>query len=100
MGIKSYLLNHDDLSGYQRYLQEMATMWATSPNLTLDELKQVNAKTLIVVGDHYDVSLEHSVAMHDAIEDSELFVMPGATHFLHHEKPEFLHQVLIDFLKR
>jgi pimeloyl-ACP methyl ester carboxylesterase len=98
MAIESYLLGHKDLSNFERYIQEMARMWSSSPNLTVKDLNQIKVLTLVIVGDHHDVSLSHSIEMHQALTNSQLFVVPGGTHFVHQEKPELLHKVMLDFL--
>ncbi len=97
--LKSYLLGHADLSNFEKHLQEMAHMWATSPNLTVKDLQKITVPTLVIVGDHYDVSLPHSLQMHEGLSNSQLFVAPGATHYIHREKPELLNGVLHDFLR-
>ena len=99
MAFKHYLLGRDDLSNFENHLQEMSMMWATSPNLTKEDLNSMNTSTLVIVGDHYDISLSHTVEMHEALANSELFVAPGATHFIHQEKPELLHQAMHNFLQ-
>jgi pimeloyl-ACP methyl ester carboxylesterase len=97
--IKSYLLGQPDLSNFGKCLQEMSYMWATSPNLTVKDLQKIAVPTLVIVGDHYDVSLPHSLQMHEALSNSQLFVAPGATHYIHREKSELLNRVLHDFLR-
>lgn len=99
MAIESYLLGHKDLSGFEKHLQEMAKMWSSSPNLTIEDLKNIATPTLIIVGDHHDVSLQHTVEMHEALNNSQLFVVPAGTHFIHQEQPELLHMVIENFLK-
>ena len=98
MAIESYLLGHDDLSNFERFLQEMGNMWSSSPNLTVADLGEIKVSTLVIVGDHHDVSLSHTVEMHEALSNSQLFVVPGGTHFVHQEKPNLLHKVMHHFL--
>jgi pimeloyl-ACP methyl ester carboxylesterase len=98
MAIESYLLGHDDLHNFERYLQEIASMWSSSPNLSVKDLNQIKVSTLVIVGDHHDVSLSHTIKMHEALSHSQLFVVPGGTHFVHQEKPELLHKVMHNFL--
>lgn len=98
MAIESYLLGHKDLSDFESHLQEMARMWSSSPKLTVKDLNQIKVPTLVIVGDHHDVSLRHTIEMHEALSNSQLFVVPGGTHFIHQEKPELLHKVMDDFL--
>jgi pimeloyl-ACP methyl ester carboxylesterase len=99
MAIEHYLLGKEDLSDFEVHLQEMAKMWATSPNLNKEDLNNINVPNLVIVGDHFNISIPHTVGMHEALGNSVLFVAPGATHFIHQEKPELLHRVIHDFLK-
>lgn len=100
MAIEHYLLGREDLSDFEAHRQEIAKMWATSPDLSEQNLNKITVPTLVIVGDHYDISIPHTVEMHQALANSELFVAPGATHFIHQEKPELLHRVIHDFLKK
>ncbi len=100
MAIEHYLLGHKDLKDFKAHLQEMSFMWATSPNLTKEDLGKINIPIMVIVGDHYDISIPHTVEMHEALPNSELFIVPGATHFVHEEKPDLLHKVIGDFLKQ
>jgi pimeloyl-ACP methyl ester carboxylesterase len=45
-----------------------------------ERLRAVTVPTLLVVGDHDFVRLEHAVEMHELIPDAQLAVLPGATH--------------------
>lgn len=98
MAIEHYLLGQDNLENFRAHLQEMALMWATSPTLTVEDLNVINVPALVIVGDHFDISIPHTVEMHEALGNSQLFVAPGATHFIHQEKPELLHSVIQNFL--
>lgn len=46
------------------------------------------------------IRLEHSIQLFYNIENSNFFVMPGATHYGSVEKPELFNMVLLDFLTR
>jgi len=74
-------------------------MWATSPTLNEADLNAITSPALVIVGDHFDISIAHTVEMHKALADSQLFIAPGATHFIHEEKPDLLHRVVHDFLR-
>lgn len=100
MTIESYLLGRSDLSNFESHLKEMANMWATSPNLNKNDLNEIMVPTLVIVGDHYDISISHTIEMYEALGNAELFVAPGATHFIHQEKPDLLNKVIYDFLKK
>jgi len=56
------------------------------PGWSPDELAGITAPTLILVGDRDFVRVEHAAAMHEAMPEAWLAVVPGATHMglLHH----------------
>jgi len=51
-------------------------------------------------GDRDVIRLEHSIKIFYNIENSNFFVMPGATHFGSYEKPELFNLVLLDFFNK
>ena len=73
-------------------------MVSTQPAITLEQLARITAATLVVVGDHDIVRLDHTSTLFRAIPDSELAVVPGTSHFLTMEKPDLVNRLLLDFL--
>jgi pimeloyl-ACP methyl ester carboxylesterase len=74
-------------------------MTQREPNIPVDELGRISAPTLVVAGDDDMVTLEHTVALYRAIPNSELAVVPGASHAVAIEKPELLNRIVLDFLE-
>jgi len=70
------------------------------PNITEKELKTIKCPVLIMSGDRDVIRLEHSIKIFYNIENSNFFVMPGATHFGSYEKPELFNLVLMEFLNK
>lgn len=70
------------------------------PNITEKELKTIKCPVLIISGDRDVIRLEHSIKIFYNIENSNFFVMPGATHFGSYEKPELFNLVLMEFLNK
>ncbi len=70
------------------------------PNISLEELGRISARTLVLVGDDDFVSLEHTAALFRAIPNSELAVIPGTSHAVAMEKPELVNRIVLDFLQR
>jgi pimeloyl-ACP methyl ester carboxylesterase len=74
-------------------------MHAEEPTLTgASELHGVSSRTLVMVGDDDEVTLEHAVALYRGITDAELAVVPGTSHGLLVEKPALCNSILADFL--
>lgn len=96
--IKHYLTGHDDLSGFGALLEEMSTMWTTSPRLEPENLSSITARTLVINGDHEDVDLNHVLSMYQSLPDAQLFVVPDGTHYALSEHPDLVNKVILEFL--
>jgi pimeloyl-ACP methyl ester carboxylesterase len=96
--IKHYLSGHNNLDDFGRLLKEMATMWTTSPAYTRSDLQKIEANTLVINGDREDTILEHALELYAGITNSQLFVVPGGTHYSLQEKPELVNHVIMKFL--
>jgi pimeloyl-ACP methyl ester carboxylesterase len=77
---------------------KFAEMIEREPNIPVAELAQISVPTLVVAGDDDMVTLEHTVALYRAIPNSELAVIPGASHAVGIEKPELFNRIVLDFL--
>jgi pimeloyl-ACP methyl ester carboxylesterase len=77
---------------------KLAHMNWEEPTHTASDLRGVTSRTLVMVGDDDEVTLEHAIAMYRGIPDAELAVVPGTSHGLLHEKPALCNAILVDFL--
>jgi pimeloyl-ACP methyl ester carboxylesterase len=77
---------------------KMARMHGSEPTLSVTDLAGVESRTLVIVGDDDEVSLEHAVEMYRGLPDGELAVVPGTSHGLLVEKPQLCNIMVIDFL--
>jgi pimeloyl-ACP methyl ester carboxylesterase len=68
------------------------------PTLTAADLSGVTSRTLVMIGDDDEVTLEHAIAMFRGLPDAELAVVPGTSHGLLHEKPELCNTLIVGFL--
>ncbi|WP_034920660.1 alpha/beta fold hydrolase [Gillisia sp. CAL575] len=70
------------------------------PQIEYSELGKIQIPVLIMSGDRDAIRLEHSVEIFNHIENSNLFIMPGATHFGSYEKPDLFNLILNDFFTK
>jgi pimeloyl-ACP methyl ester carboxylesterase len=77
---------------------KLARMNWEEPTLAVSELTGVASRTLVMVGDDDEVTLEHAIAMYRGLPDAELVVVPGTSHGLLHEKPGLCNPIIVDFL--
>jgi pimeloyl-ACP methyl ester carboxylesterase len=73
-------------------------LWREQPTLTVDDLAKVSVPTLVLVGDDDAMTLEHTAAMYEALQESQLAVVPGTSHVLALEKPDLVNRLILDYL--
>lgn len=78
--------------------KRLFSLLAYQPNITEKDLQKIKCPVLIMSGDRDVIRLEHSIEIFNNIANSNLFVMPGATHSGSSEKPELFNMILLDFL--
>jgi pimeloyl-ACP methyl ester carboxylesterase len=74
------------------------TMFATEPELTVDDLDAVSVPVLVMVGDDDAIVLSHTCALYESIPGAQLAVVPGASHALPMEQPEEVVRIISRFL--
>ncbi len=77
---------------------KFAEMTQREPHIPVDELARISVPALVLAGDDDMVSIEHSAALFRSIPNSELAVVPGASHAVVIEKPELVNRIVLDFL--
>ncbi len=93
-------LSPDGVDHFDVVVRKLDHMHATSPTYTAEDLADVGIRTLIMIGDDDEVSVEHALEMYRALPDAELAVVPGTSHGLLVEKPELCNLLIIDFLTK
>jgi len=73
-------------------------MWLAEPNIQREELARIIAPTLVMAADRDGVPAEHTLELFRSIKNSQLCIIPGATHFLLSEKPEATTGAILEFL--
>jgi pimeloyl-ACP methyl ester carboxylesterase len=79
---------------------KIARMHASEPTLSAADLSRVTSRTLVMIGDDDEVSLEHAAELYRGVPDAELAVVPGTSHGLLVEKPELCNALVLDFLTK
>jgi len=96
--IEHYLSGHDSLDGFGPLLKELSVMWTTAPTFTKSDLQKIQAKTLVINGDHQDTALEHAIELYRGIVNAQLFIVPNGTHYALQEHFELVNSVSMNFL--
>lgn len=80
--------------------KQLYSLLAYQPHITVAELAKIKCPVLLMSGDRDAITLEHTIKIFESIENANLFVMPGASHFGSYQKPDLFNQVLLDFLTK
>jgi len=73
-------------------------MFATEPTLITDDLRRITAPALVMVGDDDLMTLTHTASLYESLPHGHLAVVPGTSHAVILEKPEYVGQLIRDFL--
>jgi pimeloyl-ACP methyl ester carboxylesterase len=91
-------LSPDGPDHYPTVAAKLVRMNYEEPTLASSDLSGVTTRTLVMLGDDDEVTLEHASDMYRGLPDAELAVIPGTSHGLLHEKPTLCNTILVDFL--
>lgn len=80
--------------------RRLFSLMAYQPDIKEKDLHKIKCPVLIVSGDRDAIRLEHSLKIFYNIENANLFIMPGSTHFGSVQKPDLFNSVVIDFLNK
>ena len=70
------------------------------PNIPYDELSKIQAPILFMAGDRDVIRIEHTVKMFQHVPNSQLCILPGATHGGAWEKKDLFLQIMNDFFNK
>ena len=90
-------LSPDGPEHFAVVFDKLRAAWTDETGIELSDLAHVMSPTLIVDGDDGCMTLEHAAAVHAALPDSQLAIVPGTSHALAMEKPHVVNQLLLDF---
>jgi pimeloyl-ACP methyl ester carboxylesterase len=91
-------LSPDGPDHFEVVSAKLARMNWEEPTFAASDLRGATSRTLVMVGDDDEVTLEHAIAMYRGLPDAELAVVPGTSHGLLYEKPALCNTIILDFL--
>jgi pimeloyl-ACP methyl ester carboxylesterase len=91
-------LSPDGPEHWPVFAQKVIDMLRIEPEIPREQLTAIGVPVLVVGADHDLIRLEHFVDVHRAIPDSELCIIPGASHELTVEAPDLVAAIVERFL--
>jgi pimeloyl-ACP methyl ester carboxylesterase len=83
---------------FEKFLGTLSSSNADLQGWSDEQLAGITAPTLLVMGDHDFVTIEHGGLMKQLIPGSHLAVLPNTTHMTVTRRAELLLPILVDFL--
>lgn len=87
----------DDVESKQ--LSRLLYMLSTEPNIKVEDLRTISAKTLVLAGEKDVIKAEHTKLIADHINKSQLIIFKKETHMVPEENAPLFNKTVIDFLK-
>jgi pimeloyl-ACP methyl ester carboxylesterase len=84
----------DDTSASSDRQKSQINLMDKYPNIDSKELLKIQAQVLIMAGDEDAIKLEHIIDIYHHIPKAQLFIMPGATHFMLREEYALFNQIV------
>lgn len=82
----------------QERLDKLSALMEKFPNLTKEQLGQIEAPVLVVAGDHDLIKAEHTLSLFQSLPHARLLIVPGASHMVVVEQPELVNNEINKFL--
>lgn len=76
---------------------EMLGLMVHDPNINIEELAKLKAKTLVIAGDNDMIKEEHTRSIAKKIPGAKLCILKG-NHFVANKEPEAFNKVVLEFL--
>jgi pimeloyl-ACP methyl ester carboxylesterase len=78
---------------------KVAGLILEEPHIELEALAGITAPTLVIAGDHDLIREEHTIAIYQHIPNSQLAILPNATHAVPYDDPATFNAVVERFLE-
>jgi pimeloyl-ACP methyl ester carboxylesterase len=78
--------------------KKLDDLMAKYPNITTAQLQTIEMPVLVIAGDHDAIKLEQTISLFRNLPHAQLWIVPGATHFVAMEQPDLVNRQVIVFL--
>jgi len=79
--------------------KQLLDLMGKQPNISLTDLRKIEAPTLVMAGDRDVIRPEHTLAIFENIKNSHLSMFPGSTHFIAQQDPKLFNDTVFKFFQ-
>ena len=77
----------------------MNQIWKTEPDIPLSDIAKIQCPVLVMAGDDDVIKHDHTISLYEALPLGQLAIIPGTSHGLIKEQPNFSVAVILQFLE-
>lgn len=82
--------------------EKLKQLWLTHPvtsELSMELLRRIKARVLVMAGDRDAISLEHTLQIYHALPNAELWILPDTGHGTFVDRPDWTDPFVLSFLQ-
>lgn len=80
--------------------KQLLGLLGEQPNIPSTDLSKIKAQVLVIAGDEDIIKGEHSLEIYECLQQAQLCIMPGETHFTPSSNPELFNDIVNKFLSK
>jgi pimeloyl-ACP methyl ester carboxylesterase len=91
----------DGAAHFPVMFHKVTTLWLNAPtadDIDDEQLGHIEAPTMIIVGDHDIIRLEHTMEIYQHIPHAQLCILPGTSHNTLDRRAEWVNPIVLSFL--
>jgi pimeloyl-ACP methyl ester carboxylesterase len=90
-------LSPDGPAHFPIVFERLKKMWFEEPHFTHAQLAGIKSPTMVVVGDHDMIKIEHTVELFQSIPKAQLWIVPGSGHMVPNERAPLFNSTVAEF---
>jgi pimeloyl-ACP methyl ester carboxylesterase len=85
---------------WKKFINDLRQMWIPQQFISDNKLESIKIPVMLLQGDQDMIKFSNTLHMHTLMQNSQLCILPGTTHFVLWENPELILSVITPFLVR
>ena len=90
-------LSPDGAGHFPSLFERIKKMWLQEPNFTHEQLGRIKSPTLVIVGDHDIIKIDHTIELFHAISGAQLWIVPGSGHMVPNQRAPLFNRTVGEF---
>lgn len=94
----NFLKLNPNPENFDGFINKTRMLWLNDPYISKNDIQKISNPVLLVAGDNDAIRLDHMLEIHQLIKNSQLCILPNASHNILNEKVDLINRICLDFL--